>query len=276
MRLLVETIPNETRYQPGARDLEQLLGAIFLACFLWLDTSWATLTTEYHSLVVDVIDGDTIVISNKVSRGVKVRAEGPIKLDAIDAPELDQPCGREARAFLEELIKGKEISVRELTDMGKSRGAWIFISEEGKKKNVNLLMVQTGLARCAKLYVHSMASVPMQKAQDEAIRLKLGIWATDNSIPPLEWKSQKQEDTLQQPAEAVGQPEPKPKLTISNTVETFGVRTREPMKQSDTQNPLGSESDPSKKKVNALTILLSSVAAILAICIATRLIKKRP
>ncbi len=138
----------------------------------------ATVGMTYRARVMDIVDGNTIAIGSKIGpHGITLRPDGPLVLDAIRAPELDEPGGPEAKSFLEAMLRGKEISVSELTDCGKSRGAWIFCNHKGRKQNINLLMVQKGLARCAELHVHAMSSVPMKQAQNEAIRRKLGIWA---------------------------------------------------------------------------------------------------
>jgi len=52
--------------------------------------------------VIHVVDGDTFDLSD----GTRVRLQG------VDAPELKQIGGRESRAYLENLIKGKEVTVR--------------------------------------------------------------------------------------------------------------------------------------------------------------------
>ena len=63
-----------------------------------------------------------------------------------------------------------------------------------KRKSINLLMVEKGLAWSKKVRVHSVGSTKrMQEVQAEAKKQELGIWAAENPIPPWEWRKQKEE-----------------------------------------------------------------------------------
>jgi endonuclease YncB( thermonuclease family) len=62
---------------------------------------------------VDVIDGDTIVAESGPGRSLRVELFG------IDAPELEQPFGPEAREHVAEIAQGREI---ELSDTGTGTG----------------------------------------------------------------------------------------------------------------------------------------------------------
>jgi micrococcal nuclease len=55
--------------------------------------------------VVSVSDGDTITISDKQKRQYKIRLEG------IDAPEINQDYGSRAKRSLSDLVLGKTVSV---------------------------------------------------------------------------------------------------------------------------------------------------------------------
>ncbi len=161
---------------------------------------FATVTQNYHSRVVRVDDGNTLVVSNKVLRGsITLLGESMVILDGVRAPNLDQPGGAEARAFLEGLVKGKEIFVVELTDMGKSRGAWVFINDG---ECINLHLVEEGHAWLINPRSHFAVSFGKPKeaygkltnAFQKAKEQKRGIWAADNPIPPWEWKKQRKDD----------------------------------------------------------------------------------
>ena len=157
--------------------------------------SWADVTISYRGTVVDVRDGDSIVISNKQFQGgVTLRADRPIELDAVAAPALDQPGGEDAKRFLVELLKGKTVDVVELTDMGQSRGAWVFLDDQC----VNVLLVQYGFAWIRKANVYSRtrgAEKRLEPALVEAKAKKLGIWAQEKPIPPWEWMKEKNDNS---------------------------------------------------------------------------------
>ncbi len=54
-------------------------------------------------LVFDVVDGDTITVEDPW--GLRTR----VRLRDTDAPELDEPGGREAKAALEEELQGRRV-----------------------------------------------------------------------------------------------------------------------------------------------------------------------
>ncbi len=56
----------------------------------------------------EVIDGDTLVAESDAGRVVRVNLFG------IDAPELDQGRGAEAKAFVEEIALGKAITISDI------------------------------------------------------------------------------------------------------------------------------------------------------------------
>ncbi len=164
------------------------LFATVLGLLLSSNICFATLTMSYVTTVSNVIDGNTIEISKKLFQGeTTLLPSGPVILDGVDAPELDQPMGTEARQFLLELIKDKKIRVLEDTDMGRSRGAWVHLGD----KCVNLELVRNGFAWLTHPMVHESGITPnqMMQALEEAKNNKVGIWKEPNPIPPSEWRN---------------------------------------------------------------------------------------
>lgn len=151
-------------------------------------TALADVTRRYTTMVVDVIDGDSIVGSSPFFPEQSKEPVRMVKLDGVDAPEPDQPSGKEARQFLLELLKGKEVTVIDYTDRGKSRGAWLFLDG----KSVNVEMVRKGLAwpvaPTVPEYQRPKEAGQMAAALAEAKAGKLGIWKEENPTPPWEWK----------------------------------------------------------------------------------------
>jgi micrococcal nuclease len=85
--------------------------------------------------VAEVIDGDTIELSN----GQRVRLQG------VDAPELRNIWGREAKSFVEEKIEHKQIELEydyQLSDKYDRLLAYVWI----EKQMLNELLLQEGLA----------------------------------------------------------------------------------------------------------------------------------
>lgn len=156
--------------------------------FLSLLSAHASVRMEYQATVVDVLDGKTIVISNKVfDTGIEILSKESIELDGVDSPELDQPGGKEAHEFIKNAVKGHRVRIIELTDSGRSQGGWVF--QKGQTNSVNLLMVETGMSWVKKQQITSVVPQDkMKKAQEKAKEAKKGLWSLDNPVPPWEWR----------------------------------------------------------------------------------------
>lgn len=110
-----------------------------------------------------VIDGDTLSV-----RGERLRLEG------IDAPELDQsceradgadwPCGQEARRFLIRLVAGNAECFGDRLDRYKRH----LVRCRGGSRDINAAMVARGLA---------IASGDYLDEQADARRDRQGMWA---------------------------------------------------------------------------------------------------
>ena len=169
----------------AAQTMKKTRDCLILAASMMASVCSANLTITYRATVLDVTDGNTITLSNMVSQSVG--------LDAVAAPKLDQPAGEDAKQFLAELLKGKTVEVAELTDMGQSRGAWVFIGDQC----VNVLLVQHGFAWVTEPRVHSKrrhAETELEPALAEAKAKKLGIWAQETPIPPWEWRNKSEKE----------------------------------------------------------------------------------
>ena len=126
-------------------------------------------------------DGDTVTINAKNGTWFKVRLWG------IDAPELDQPGGKEAMLELIQLIGRKTVtvSVKDRDRYGRIVGVITY-----RNRDINREMIQRGHARYYKQYA------PDQKvyadAEQTAKEKKEGLWKSENPpIPPWEWRKMK-------------------------------------------------------------------------------------
>ncbi|HUW32600.1 MAG TPA: hypothetical protein VM223_13400, partial [Planctomycetota bacterium] len=77
-----------------------LAGCVFHSSTRPLSPSAGLVDGPYR--ILRVIDGDTIVIDNV----------GPMRFSDLDAPELDEPGGPEAKAELARRIEGKVVEIR--------------------------------------------------------------------------------------------------------------------------------------------------------------------
>jgi len=172
-----------------------LAGVLFLGCLIALDNSSGDQTFRYRASVVDVVDGNTVVLSNRTFQGnIKLAGTVVVKLDAVKAPEIDQPGGGIAKAYLSKLVQDKEILVVELTEMGMSRGAWVFVGPE--ERSVNGLLIEDGMVWLTKPSVnlaisYSKAKEAYDKMKETYPKIKerrVGIWNSTNAVPPWEWE----------------------------------------------------------------------------------------
>ena len=126
----------------------------------------------YH--VIRVIDGDTIEVLNYFNQPERIRLAG------IDAPELAQPFGREARLKTSELCAGKQVKI---SSSGKDKyGRTIAFVTIGQI-SVNKTLLSSGLAWHYSYFDHSPE---LTRIEAEARLKHLGLWADKNPVEP--WK----------------------------------------------------------------------------------------
>ncbi|AVM46661.1 hypothetical protein C5Q97_18860 [Victivallales bacterium CCUG 44730] len=121
------------------------------------------------------VDGDTFA----ASREARV-----IRLWGIDAPELNQPWGKAAKAALEEFLRKRELSI---TVKGKSFGRTVGIVRSDRR-DVALELLKMGLAWHDPRYAPKRDDYA--KAEADARKAKRGLWSDENPTPPWEWRKQ--------------------------------------------------------------------------------------
>lgn len=136
--------------------------------------------------VVKVADGDTITVQQG-SRKERIRFCG------IDANESKQEGGREAKAYLKELLEqaGNTVMVSPVTtDRYNRTVAEVFIAlQDGSEQFIQEEMVKAGMARTYPQYVSSCPNKnAILLAEGIAKQNRAGVWANPNSIPPWEWR----------------------------------------------------------------------------------------
>ena len=123
---------------------------------------------EYY-FVSKVIDGDTMELSN----GEKVRLLG------INAPEIKEPFGEEAREFLSKMVKGKKVYLERDLRLRDEFGrllAFVFVDN----KNINLELLKSGFAHTFELSKISKYVKELREAEYLAMKNQLGIWKKSN------------------------------------------------------------------------------------------------
>lgn len=147
--------------------------------------------------VLKVFDGDGIL--TRLYHTIRREAcDVPVRFAFIDAPEMEQPGGREAHAFLNSLIADRwlELEQRQKEHSGRTSDRWgrIFCvpylrnstgEYAGRSRNIELEMVLNGWA-----WVMDWWGPPDHYADalSDARQHRRGIWALHNNIPPWTFK----------------------------------------------------------------------------------------
>ena len=123
--------------------------------------------------VLSIGDGDTIRV-RQADRGITVR------LACIDAPETAQGTyGQQARAALQQRLPiGREIRLAVQTTDRYGRS----VAEVFSGVNINLTLVENGLAFVYRQYLGGCDARAYLAAEDRASRARLGLWQVQGGI----------------------------------------------------------------------------------------------
>ena len=148
---------------------------IVLLCFMSLVGNLRAETISCR--VVEIHDGDTITVLSPGGARIKIR------LDGIDAPELDQSFGPQAKQALSGMVFGRIIALQiSGTDRYKRMLATAYVD----KSNVNLSLVFYGFAWH---YAEYSKDRSLANAQVRAQTAQSGLWQETNPTSPWEWRT---------------------------------------------------------------------------------------
>jgi endonuclease YncB( thermonuclease family) len=143
---------------------------------LWLSATPSE-TVPLTGHVVTVQEGDTITVQNGSSL-YKVR------LSDVDAPDMGQVFGRQARQFTEEIVLGRRVQVNVSLIDKHGRRIGEVITDEGRVLNEEL--VYAGLAWYYR--VDPIRNKRLQQLEKHAFANKLGLWVEKEPVPPWEFR----------------------------------------------------------------------------------------
>lgn len=163
---------------PGISIRRSLL---FQACLIMLacpapDWAWAQQAAVLHGTVMRVIDGDTLVVRLP---GDPIR----VRLHAVDAPEMNQPGGLEAKRALLDMVHNRTVQLRPVKQDRYERLVAVVYRDA---LEINQEMVRQGHAWAYRRYMSR--SAPGYCAYEAQARdAGRGLWATAhrgaNSLP---------------------------------------------------------------------------------------------
>jgi endonuclease YncB( thermonuclease family) len=133
---------------------------------------------DFHGRVVRVADGDTLDVL-VYRRPVRVR------LAQIDAPEMRQAFGRQARQTLVSLTFRQNVTVIE---GGHDRYGRIVGTVYVGRVNVNRELVRRGMAWASRYHFGDPALI---RIEAEARRQKRGLWANPYPAPPWNFRKRR-------------------------------------------------------------------------------------
>lgn len=144
----------------------------------------AALTGSANTLagrVVGVHDGDTLTVLDATNGQHKVRLAG------IDAPELGQPFGENAKKALSEKVFNQAVSVKWSTRDFYGR---LIGNVRLGSRWINLEMVAEGWAWAFDKYSpkHGSEAQILTTVQEGAREARAGVWSTTAPVPPWEWR----------------------------------------------------------------------------------------
>lgn len=142
-----------------------------LCCCLALSAQAET----FNAKVIVVMDGDTVMV---LRDGHKTK----IRLANIDAPEKDQPFGKQSRDSLLEMVGKKQVQIdsQAVDQYGRVVG---LISLDGH--SVNQEQVQRGMAW---EYSHYHTDKTYLALQSEAQQARRGLWVQTSPQAPWQWR----------------------------------------------------------------------------------------
>jgi endonuclease YncB( thermonuclease family) len=120
--------------------------------------------------VTSVEDGDSLVVKTVATGESMV-----VHIAGVDAPELSQPGGAEAKAFLGQLLTGKRVTVRLKRTIDRVARVEIGASDVSRR------LIQSGMAwHCPRFAKED----DLAAAEAEARAAKRGLWSRAQPTPP--------------------------------------------------------------------------------------------
>jgi len=159
--------------RPDRRLLVWPLGVLLAI----LTPSPAIADSDYHGLVVSVLDGDILEVLHN-------QHPERIRLSGIDCPEKGQPYGHQAKQATSDLVFGKEVL---LQTHGRDRAGRILADVRlPDGTHVNYTLVKNGWCWWYRKY--APRNTELARLEQTARETKQGLWMSPTHIPPWQWR----------------------------------------------------------------------------------------
>ena len=152
----------------------------YFLCFFCFILPLALQARTADCFVVGISDGDTFTCLTANRKPIKVR------LAEIDAPEKAQPFGEKSRQMLASLIHKRHVTLDIQGGDRYQRTLATVYDRQGQ--NINLIMVQQGMAWAYRQYLHDVAYL---QAEQTAREHRRGLWRDRSPVEPHLWRQQR-------------------------------------------------------------------------------------
>lgn len=125
---------------------------------------------------VKVLDGDTLIIECEKHRRT-------VNIEGIDAPELDQPWGKEVRGFVRDMVRGEKLEIEVVEGDGDTVVARITVNGT----DLSEMLVSRGLAWVPE----GSADAELIDLGAKARELPCGLWMDAQPEPPWEFRAER-------------------------------------------------------------------------------------
>ncbi|WP_291811265.1 thermonuclease family protein [Limnobacter sp.] len=155
----------------------------------------ATSGSFYLATVTRVADGDTITVRNTDGAIHKIR------MHAVDAPELNQAGGEQAKRWLTQQVLNKDVKIIvNNTDRYKRQVAKVVMPLDNCQQrlcdgetDINLKAIEAGHAWWYREFARSQSSedrVLYEAAEDQARTTRKGLWQQTAPLAPWQWRTE--------------------------------------------------------------------------------------
>ncbi len=124
---------------------------------------------DFEGKIIEVVDGNTVVIETEEKEVVK------LWLDEVDAPELVQNYGTEAKAYLVKVALNRKVKVQ-LKGKDRWGNQFAVITLRGEKC-LSTEMLKAGM-------VWNNGSEEKKQLQEQAMKEGKGLWKESEPTPP--------------------------------------------------------------------------------------------
>lgn len=141
---------------------------------LFLLFIFSVATSVCAAQTIQAVDGDTVLIDGEEAH-----------LRGIDAPELDQPHGANAKSTIELMLKTGDFKVKDLSNRRGSKGRLVsLVTDNGTSMAETLVAIGLAWSTDPK----GMLPTKMQKLMASAKRNKKLLWSESNPVNPAIWR----------------------------------------------------------------------------------------